>query len=254
MPDMHIPADTAAGSHEWLQRVDLAAAFRMVARLDWHEGIANHFSAAVSDDGRRFILNPKWRHFSMLKASDLLVLDADDRGAMEGPDAPDPTAWHLHGTIHARVPAARCVMHLHSPYATALSCLEDPEIKPIDQTTARFFGRVALDGDYGGMADNADEADRICRLLGTSKTLMMGNHGVLVTGTSVADAFDTLYHLERACRTLVLAYSTGRPVKVLSDAVAAQTAAGWDKVAHACFSHFAEVRRMLDQTDPGYAL
>ncbi len=243
----------SADGGEWSQRVALAAAFRMIANLDWHEGIANHFSAAISDDGKHFVMNPKWRHFAMIRASDLLVLDADDAEVMQRPNAPDPTAWHLHGTIHAQMPQARCIMHVHSPYATALSCLTDPEIKPIDQTTARFFGRVAYDRQYSGMADDTDEGLRICRILGQHKTLMLGNHGVLVTGTSIPDAFDTLYHFERACRTLMLAYSTGKDVSVLPDAVAAQTARDWDSVAESCFAHFAEFRRLLDRSDPSYA-
>lgn len=238
---------------EWQTRVDLAATFRMIAHLDWHEGIANHFSAAVSADGKRFIMNPKWRHFAMIRASDLMVLDADANDVMTSRNAPDPSAWHIHGTLHARLPQARCVLHVHSPYATALSCLADPEVKPIDQTTARFFERVAYDSESDGMADEADEGNRLARILGDRKTLMMGNHGVLTTGSSVADAFDTLYHLERACRTLMIAYGSGREIRMLSSEVAAKTARAWDKVAISADDHFSEFKRLLDRQDPSYA-
>ena len=84
-------------------------------------------------------MNPRWRHFSRIKASDLLLLDADDKATMERPDAPDPSAWCIHGHIHAGVPHARCVLHLHPPYATAIATLADPEIKPIEQNTARYY-------------------------------------------------------------------------------------------------------------------
>lgn len=245
-------AATAPRDEEWQLRVDLAAVFRMIAHLDWHEGIANHFSAAVSADGKRFLLNPKWRHFSMIRASDLLVLDATDQTVMDRPGAPDPTAWHIHGTLHARLPHARCVLHVHSPYATALSCLADPEIKPIDQTTARFFNRVSYDSQYGGMADEADEGLRLAHLLGANKILMMGNHGVLVTGDSIADAFDTLYHLERAARTLMLAYGSGREIRHLSPAVAEATAKDWESFQDGAFGHLDEVKRLLDRQDPSY--
>ena len=238
---------------EWQTRVDLAATFRMIAHLDWHEGIANHFSAAVSADGKRFLMNPKWRHFAMIRASDLVVLEADATDVMTRPNAPDPTAWHIHGTLHARLPQARCVLHVHLPYATALSCLADPEVKPIDQTTARFFERVAYDTDYDGMADEADEGSRLARILGDRKTLMMGNHGVLTTGSSIADAFDTLYHLERACRTLMIVYGSGQDIRMLSPEVAAKTARAWDKVAISADDHFSEFKRLLDRQDPSYA-
>src|SRR5580692_10738148 len=87
-------------------RIDLAALFRIVARLGLHEAVANHFSAAVSPDGKRFLLNPKWRHFSRIKASDLLLLDADDSDARSRTNI-DPTAWAIHGQIHQRLPHAR---------------------------------------------------------------------------------------------------------------------------------------------------
>jgi len=85
-------------------------------------------------------------------ASDLMLLDANDSATLERPDAPDPTAWYLHARLHARLPGARCVMHLHSKYATALGCLRDSRMLPIDMNTMRFFGRVALDDAFDGMA------------------------------------------------------------------------------------------------------
>jgi ribulose-5-phosphate 4-epimerase/fuculose-1-phosphate aldolase len=146
---------------EWQMRVDLAAAFRLAAAFNWHEAVANHFSLAVSPDGRKFLMNPRWRHFSRIRASDLLLLDAEDESTMDRPDAPDPSAWCIHGRIHRALPQARCILHLHSPYATAIATLADPEIKPIDQNTARFYNRVAYDMNYGGIADSTAEGDRL---------------------------------------------------------------------------------------------
>src|SRR6056297_2899312 len=114
-------------------RIDLAACLRLAARAGWNEAVANHFSAAVSQDGRRFLVNPRWKHFSRVKASDMLLLDADDPSTMERPDAPDPTAWNIHGALHRRLPQARVALHLHPPHVTALAGLEDPRILPIDQ-------------------------------------------------------------------------------------------------------------------------
>jgi len=240
-------------SSEWQARVDLAAAFRLAEHFNWHEAVANHFSLAVSPDSKRFLMNPRWRHFSRIKASDLLLLDADDKQTMERPDAPDETAWCIHGRIHARLAHARCVLHVHPPYATALAGLADPEIKPIEQNTARFYNRIAYDLGYEGMATSEDEGERLGRLLGNRKTMMLGNHGVLVAAASVAEAFDELYYLERACQTLVLAYSTGKPLNIMSDKVAERTARDWDLYADSAFVHFEEMKKVLDRKDPSYA-
>lgn len=234
-------------------RIDLAAAFRLAARADWHEGVANHFSAAVSPDGRRFLVNPRWRHFSKLRASDLLLVDADDKETMKRADAPDPSAWSIHSAIHRLVPHARVVLHLHPPYATTLATLRDPTIKPIDQVTARFYKRMAVDLSFGGIATEEAEGERIAATIGNHSSVMMGNHGVTVVARTVAEAYDAMYHLERAARTMVLAYSTGQPLAVMGDEIAEQTAAEWETYRDAEFSHFAEMKRILDSEDSSYA-
>jgi ribulose-5-phosphate 4-epimerase/fuculose-1-phosphate aldolase len=240
-------------SDEWQLRVDLAAAFRIAAQLGWHEGVANHFSLAVSPDGKKFLMNPRWRHFSRIKASDLQLLDADDAETMQRPDAPDPSAWCIHGSIHANVPQARCLLHLHPPYATAVASLADPEIKPIDQNTARYYNRVAIDTGFGGIADNQAEGERLARMLGNQSRMMMGNHGILVTGNTVAEAFDDLYYMERACQTLVLAYSTGQKLNVMPHELAERTAHDWEAYKGMAGAHFDEMKKILDDKDPSYA-
>ncbi len=241
------------GEAEKRLRVDLAAAFRLAVHYDWHEAVANHFSLAVSPDGRQFLMNPRWKHFSRIRASDLLLLDARDKSAMERPDAPDLTAWLLHGRLHANLPHARCIVHLHPAYATAVASLADPEIKPIDQNTARFYNRVAYDMNYGGMANTDAEGDRLSTLIGNKSIMMMGNHGVLVCAPTVAEAFDLTYYLERACRNLVLAYQTGKPLHVMTPEVAEKTAREWEADRDQFHSHFAEMKAILDGQDPTYA-
>ena len=233
-------------------RRHLAAAFRWTARLGMHEGVANHFSLAVSGDGATFLMNPNARHFSRIRASELLLLDANDPDAMARPDAPDPTAWGLHGALHRKLAHARCVLHLHPRYATVLASLKDSTLHPIDQNTMRFHGRVAVDENYGGMA-LGDEAERVCGLLGDKPVLLMGNHGVLVVGPTVAHAFDELYHLERACETLVLAYATGRELRIAPPEVARRTCRQWRDYPDFAENHFAEILRILDDEEPDYA-
>ena len=246
---LKVPGSTAEESR---LRIDLAAAFRMAASLGWHEAVANHFSLAVSADGKKFLINPKARHFSRIRASDLMLLDTDDKETMNRSDAPDASAWCIHGHLHADVPQARCVLHVHPPYATAIACLADPEIKPIDQNTARYYNRVAIDLAFGGIADYDAEGERIARALGNRNRMMMGNHGVLVVANSVAEAFHDLYYLERACQTLVLAYSTGQRLNVLPPAIAERTAQGWLEYNDRAFAHFAEMKAILDEEDPSY--
>ena len=107
----HEPEDRSVADVEAETRADLAAAFRWAARLNFHEATANHFSAAVSDDGATFLLNPRGRHFSQMRASELLLLDADTAGGEANPAA-DPTAWYLHAHLHRFVPRARCVLQI----------------------------------------------------------------------------------------------------------------------------------------------
>ncbi len=233
-------------------RIDLAAAFRLIHRFDMHESVANHLSAAVSDDGRQFLMNRKWMHFSQVTASNLQLLDSDDNGIMQTGAAPDVSAWTIHGTLHSHLARARVVMHVHSSYALALSTLQDPRILPIDNNTARFYERIAYDLDFGGIAMSDSEGERIMQSIGDHNALMMANHGITVIGDSVAQAFEQLYYLEKACKTLVLAYSTGQPLKVLEPELARATAQSWDAFAGAADAHFTQLQRILDREEPDY--
>jgi len=242
----------AISESEWQLRVDLAAAFRLAVQFDWHESIANHFSAAVSADGKQFLLNPKWKHFSLVKASDLLLLNADDDDVMQRTDAPDPSAWSIHGAVHARVPQAKVLLHCHPPYATALSCLKDPSIKAIDQNTARFHKRIAIDLHFGGIANDEAEGIRIANSFGNSSIMMMGNHGISCAGETVAEAFEHLYYLERASKTMMLAYASGQPLSIMDDDIAEKTAQSWEEYSDSAFAHFDQLKTLLDQTDDSY--
>ena len=239
-------------SDETQIRIDLAAAIRLACRADWHEGVANHFSAAVSADGRKFLVNPRWVHWSRVRASDLVLCDADDPATMERPDAPDPSAWSIHSALHRNLPQARVALHIHPPHATALCGLKDPTIKPIDQVTARFYKRLAYDLNFGGIATAEEEGERIAKAVGDKSSVMMGNHGVTTLGVTVAQAYDALYHLERAAKTMVLAYSTGQELSVMGDNLAEETAAEWETYSDAEFAHFAEMKRVLDKEEPDY--
>ncbi len=229
-----------------IERIDLAAAFRWTARLNMHESVANHFSLAVNASGTRFLINPNGRHFARIRASDLLEIDAEDPSTMDRPDAPDPTAWGLHGAIHRALPRARCVMHVHSIHATVLASLADSRLPAIDQNTAMFFDRHVVDEGYGGMAFEAEGA-RCAALLADPRlhTMIMGNHGVLVIGADVAQTFNRLYYFERAAETYIRALQTGQPLRHLPDAIAEKTAQEWEGYPAFATNHLREIKALL---------
>lgn len=247
---MNAPANIT----HWAERVDLAAAFRWTVRFGMHEGVANHFSLAIDPEGRRFLLNPDRMHFARIRASDLIEVDADDPETLNRPGAPDPTAWGLHGALHRNCPHARCAMHVHSPFATVLACLEDPRLPPLDQNACAFFGRQAIDTDYGGLAFE-DEGARCADLLDDPKksVLIMGNHGVMVIGRTVAETFDRMYYFERAAEVYIRALQTGRPLRILSDAIAEKTGHELTNYPEAGVHHLAELKAILDSEGSDYA-
>lgn len=235
------------------ERAQLAASFRWSARLGMHEAVANHYSLAVNEDGTQFLMNPNHSHFSLMRASELLLIDANDPDTMNRPDAPHPTAWGLHGALHRNCPHARCAMHVHSIHATVLASLADPALLPIDQNTAAFFNRMVIDTGYDGMAFE-EEAERVCELLTdpSKKVLVMGNHGVMVIGDDVADAFSRLYYFERACETYIKALWTGQKLAVLSDEVAEKTAQQWEDEADSPAKFLEAIMTMLDRDGEDY--
>ena len=238
----------------WQERVDLAASFRWTHRLNLHEAVANHFSLAVNDDGSQFLMNPNQAHFSRIKASDLLLLDANEPNALDHPNAPDPTAWGLHGSIHRRCPHHRCVMHVHSIFATVLASLADSSLPPIDQNTATFFNRYVIDEGFGGLAFEAEGERCASALQDPGKQVMiMGNHGVLVMGNSVADTFNRLYYFERAAETYIRALQTGQPLRVLSDDIAEKTARELEEYPEQADKHLTELKLILDEEGSNYA-
>ena len=247
---MNAPANIT----HWAERVDMAAAFRWTARLGLHEAVANHFSLSIDDGGSRFLLNPNKMHFSRIRASDLLEIDANDPATLDRPGAPDATAWGLHGGLHRLCPHARCAMHVHSPYATALACLEDPVLPPLDQNACMFFGRQVVDDGYGGLAFE-DEGARCAALLSDPRktVLIMGNHGVMVIGRTVAETFNRLYYFERAAQVYITALQTGRPLKILPDEVAARTEAEIAEFESSGIEHMTELRAILDTEGSDYA-
>ena len=238
-------------------RIDLATALRWAARYNLHEGVDNHFSVAVpSEDGAsksdRFLINPYGWHWSEITASSLVLCDVEGT-VLEGDNAVETTAFCIHAPIHNHVPNAAVVLHTHMPYATALTLLEDGELSMCEQNALLFKNRIAYDDGYTGLALDGAEGERLARKIGNNSVLMMASHGVVVTGTTVAEAFTMLYYLERAAMFQVLARSTGGKLRTIPESVQDTTSdqlAG--EIPALSDRHFTALRRILDREEPAY--
>jgi ribulose-5-phosphate 4-epimerase/fuculose-1-phosphate aldolase len=232
-------------------RIDLAAALRWASRLQLSEGICNHFSVALPGESDRFLINPQGLHWSEVTPADLIVVDAHGR-KISGRHNVEPTAFFIHGCIHRGKPAARCVLHTHMPYATALTVVQGGRLDWASQTALKFHDRVAYDEHYNGLALDEAEGDRMCAQFGEAEVLFLANHGVIVTGDNIATAFDDLYYLERACMLQVIAMGTGRPLRTVTESVAAKTGRQMAEESGQAVLHFAAIKRMLDRDEPGW--
>jgi len=232
---------------------DLAAVFRWTARLKMHEAVANHFSVSAPGSNEDFYVNGSGMHFSTIKSSDLVLIEQSKINELKDkPELVDPTALYIHGSIHKKVPNAKCILHVHSKYATALATLEDPTLPPIDQNSMRFFNRVGVYRDFGGMGFE-EEATKMANKISNKKVLLMSNHGILTTGQTVAEAFDELFYFEKACETYITALSTNKKLKIVSDEIAEKTAQEWEDSSPAHQDlHLKAIRSILDSEDPSY--
>jgi ribulose-5-phosphate 4-epimerase/fuculose-1-phosphate aldolase len=212
-------------------RRDLAAAFVLADRMEFSEGICNHFSAVVPGDDERYLINPYGIHWSRMQPADLLLIDGSG-AVLEGAGEVEATARSIHIAGHRANPRHRVLLHTHMPHTTALTMVEGGKLEMAHQTAARFLGRMAHHG-FGGIALEVDEGERIAEAqLGNpdADIFFLDNHGVTVGGESVAVAFDDLYYLERACRQQVLAQSIGLPLKIIADDVLEETRRQIDQI------------------------
>jgi ribulose-5-phosphate 4-epimerase/fuculose-1-phosphate aldolase len=238
-------------------RVDLAACYRLAERFGLNEGIDNHMTLLVPGHTDRFLLAPFGMHWSEVKASEFMVVDFSGR-VVSGQGAVEDTALYIHQPVHRLSPQGQCVLHTHMPYATALCMLENPRLEMAVQTAVGFYDDVAYDESYNGLAHDVAEGERMARALGDKSVLMLANHGVLVVGKTVPQAFERLYFLERAAQAQVLALSTGRPLRLISPSVIMKTVAQFNDSTfvggrNRAELHFEALKRVLDRSDSDYA-
>lgn len=233
-------------------RIDLTAALRLAARMGFNEGVCNHFSMEVPGSPHLFLINPQGLHWSEISTGDLVVVNAEG-DVVEGKHAVEPTAFYIHSRIHVGK-RKKVVLHTHMPFATALTLLQDGELDVFtNQNAMRFYGRIGYDRNYGGVALDNDEGDRICNTMGDANVVFMQHHGVLVCGDNMAYAFDDLYYVERSAMVQVLAQSTGGKLKRVAEEEVAKVAKQIDGERQQSTLHFEALKRLLDRDEPGWS-
>jgi ribulose-5-phosphate 4-epimerase/fuculose-1-phosphate aldolase len=232
-------------------RLDLAAALRCAARHGLNEGVCNHFSMAVPGREDLFLVNPMGLHWSEVTPDDLVMADFDGN-VVEGRYPVENSAFFIHGRIHQGNRRAQVVLHTHMPYVTALTSIEAGRIEMCTQNAFRYWNRIAYDDSYSGVALSAAEGDRMCRALGDKDILFLRNHGVIVSGPTVARAYDDLYYLERTAMVQVLAMQTGRPLHTIDEALAERTYLQIADDSELAELHFQSLKRLLDRDEPGW--
>src|SRR5271169_988299 len=256
-PIMSIPPLTSAREIDAVAeaKTQLAAAHRLAVLDELEEGIDNHFTVTVPGRDDRYLILPFGLHWSEARASDMIVFD-ESGTTLEGQGTVELSAQCIHAPIH-RICGVRVVLHTHQPWALALNMLKDNHLLAANQTAAFFHGHIAYDDDYSGTADSLAEGERLAGVIGDKQILFLKNHGVIVTGDNMAQAYRRLYKLERVCRTQVLALSTGRPIEVLSDEVVAKVQSPPENDRHSRAErerlYFEAMMRVLDRELPGYA-
>lgn len=237
---------------EWKARVDLAAAYRIFDYLGWTELIYNHISLRVPGPGQHFLINPFGLHYSEVTASNLVKVDIEGNIIGQSDWPINPAGFTFHGKIHEKVADGHCVMHVHTTPTLAVCCLKEG-LSYSNFYSAQLYGKVAYH-DFEGITVHRDEGERILASAGDKPVLLLRNHGPVTIGTTLAQAFNLMWLLDRACEVQIASMSTG-PVIEISEDVLKRTAADSLNM-HPDFGagedSFAAMTRIVDRIDPGY--
>jgi ribulose-5-phosphate 4-epimerase/fuculose-1-phosphate aldolase len=239
-------------------KIQLAAAHRLAALHELEEGIDNHFTVSVPGKDDQFLILPFGIHWSEAKASDLMVFNEAGQ-TLAGSGPVELSARCIHAPIH-RITGAKVVLHTHQTWATALNMLQDNRLHATTQTSAFLYGHIAYDNIYTGLADTLHEGERLAAVLGKNHYIFMKNHGVLVVGDTVAQAYRRIYRLERVCRMQLIAMAaatgTGQQLALLSQEVVDRVQMPNPQDSHPREERerlfFDAMMRVLDRELPGY--
>jgi len=239
-------------AEEWAVRVDLAAAYRAVALYGWDDLVFTHISARVPGPGHHFLINPYGMMFEEITASSLVKVDLEGRKVMESPFDINPAGFTIHGAVHEARPDAKCVMHLHTIEGVAVSCRKEG-LLAISQQSLFPLSNLSYH-DYEGVALNPGEKARLVRDLGANNNLILRNHGLLTCGENVAEAFLSMYILQKACEVQVLAQAGGGELVAIAKPILDGIRAASKAVTRQAGGMIAwpGILRKLDRIDPSW--
>ena len=240
-------------AEEWEARVKLAAAYRIFAHLGWEELIYNHISLRVPGPEHHFLINPFGLHYSEVTASNLVKVDIEGNIVGHSDWPINPAGFTFHGAIHATVPDAHCVMHVHTTPTLAVCCQEDG-LSFTNFYAAQLWGQVAYH-DFEGITVHRDEGARILASAGDKPVLLLRNHGPVVLGRSLAQAFNLMWLVQRACEVQVASQGMGplRPIAVPVLEKCVRDSLNFNPKYGAGEDSFAAMQRLVDRSNPGYA-
>ncbi|MEY4756108.1 MAG: Decarboxylase NovR [Pseudomonadota bacterium] len=237
---------------EWDARVQLAACYRIFAYLRWEELIYNHISVRVPGEEGHFLINPFGLHYSEVTASNLVKVDVAGNIVGHSDWPINPAGFTFHGAIHATLPDAHCVMHVHTTPTMAVCCLQEG-LSYTNFYAAQLYGRVAYH-DFEGITVRLDEGQRILASSEGKPVLLLRNHGPVVIGRTVAQGFNLMWLVQRACEVQVASQALGalQPITEQALQACARDSLNFSPKFGAGEDSFAAMQRLIDRIDPGY--
>ena len=203
---------------EWEARQELAACYRVFDMLGWSEMIYNHITVKVPDEQDAFLINPYGLHFGEVTASNLVKIDIDGNKLDDNPYPVNLAGFTQHSVFHRFLPDAHCIMHTHTTAGMAVSALEGG-LRPINFYAANFIGQLAYH-DFEGITVRSEEGERLVEHLGDKRAMLLKNHGILVMGRTLPEAFIRHWSLQRACEIQLATLSMGAAVEIPAEVVA----------------------------------
>ena len=239
------------GDEEWQARVELAAAYRLVAQHGWTNLVNNHISLRVPGTEDQFLINPYGLLYEQITASSLVKIDVDGNILDETIYKVNRAGFVIHSAIHMARRDLHCVLHTHTVPGQAVSAL-DCGLLPLNQAAMRFYNHIGYH-DFEGIADDLDERERIVADLGPHKCMIMRNHGLLTAGADCGEAWHLMYHLVRSCETQLLVLGTGQAYSTPPREICEKTAAQyWRPGRRLGDLDWPAQMALLDTTDPSY--
>lgn len=237
---------------EWEARVELAALYRLTALYKWDDLVFTHISLRVPGSDHHFLINPYGFLFEEITASSLVKVDLQGNIMLETPHIINPAGFTIHSAVHEARQDALCVYHTHTLAGVAVSAQKDG-LLPVSQQSLFPLSSISYH-NYEGVALNADEKPRLVADMGTSRALILRNHGLLTVGRNAAEAFLGMYILEAACRIQIMAQSGGSALTMIPDAIIAGIQAQSEQVTRGMGGNliWPALLRKLDRIDPGY--